>query len=149
MKGMQKTYSMKASEINKKWYVVDAEGKVLGRLASEVASILRGKNKPDFTPHLDMGDYVIVINAEKVVLTGTKADDKDYFRHSQYPGGIKFVNIKKLRKERPEFIVEHAIKNMLPKGRLGRKIFGNLKVYTGAEHPHQAQKPEPIDIARS
>ncbi len=146
MKGIQKTYSMKASEINKKWYIIDADGKVLGRLASEVSKILRGKNKPTYTPNLDMGDNVIVINAEKIVLSGTKSDDKEYFRHSQYPGGIKFVNIKKMKKERPEFIIEHAVKNMLPKNRLGRKIFGNLKVYTGAEHPHQAQQPEPFEI---
>ena len=146
MKGMQKTYSLKGSDIHKKWFIIDADGKILGRLASEAAKILRGKNKPDFTPNLDMGDNVIVINAEKIVLSGSKADDKEYFRHSQYPGGISFVNIKKLRKERPEFIIEHAVKNMLPKSRLGRKIFGNLKVYTGTEHPHQAQKPEPLDI---
>jgi large subunit ribosomal protein L13 len=146
MKGIQKTYSMKASEINKKWYIIDADGKVLGRLASEVAKILRGKNKPTFTPNLDMGDNVIVINAEKIVLSGTKTEDKEYFRHSQYPGGIKFVNIKKIKKERPEYVIEHAVKLMLPKSRLGRKIFGNLKVYTGAEHPHKAQKPEPIEI---
>jgi large subunit ribosomal protein L13 len=146
MKGMQKTYSLKGSDINKKWFVIDADGKVLGRLASEAAKILRGKTKPDFTPNLDMGDNVIVINAEKIVLTGSKSEDKEYFRHSQYPGGIKFVNIKKIKKERPEFIIEHAVKCMLPKSRLGRKIFGNLKVYTGAEHPHQAQKPEPLEI---
>jgi large subunit ribosomal protein L13 len=146
MKGIQKTYSMKASEIDKKWYIIDADGKILGRLASEIAKILRGKNKPTFTPHMDMGDNVIVINAEKIVLTGSKAEDKEYFRHSQYPGGIKFVNIKKIKKERPEYVIEHAVKLMLPKSRLGRKIFGNLKVYTGAEHPHQAQKPEPLDI---
>lgn len=146
MKGMQKTYSLKGSDIHKKWFIIDADGKILGRLASEAAKILRGKNKPDFTPNLDMGDNVIVINAEKIVLSGSKADDKEYFRHSQYPGGISFVNIKKLKKERPEFIIEHAVKNMLPKSRLGRKLFGNLKVYTGTEHPHQAQKPEPFDI---
>ncbi len=146
MKGMQKTYSLKGSDIHKKWFVIDADGKVLGRLASEAAKILRGKNKPDFTPNLDMGDNVIVINAEKVVLTGSKPEDKEYFRHSQYPGGIKFVNIKKIKKERPEFIIEHAVKSMLPKNRLGRKVFSNLKVYAGTEHPHQAQKPEPLDI---
>jgi large subunit ribosomal protein L13 len=146
MKGMQKTYSLKGSDIHKKWFVIDADGKILGRLASEAAKILRGKNKPDFTPNLDMGDNVIVINAEKVVLTGSKPEDKEYFRHSQYPGGIKFVNIKKIKKERPEFIIEHAVKSMLPKSRLGRKVFSNLKVYAGTEHPHQAQKPEPLDI---
>jgi large subunit ribosomal protein L13 len=143
---IQKTYAMKASEINKKWYVVDAEGKVLGRLATEIATILRGKNKPDYTPYLDMGDNVVVINAEKIVLTGNKAEDKEYFRHSQYPGGIKFVNIKKYMKERPEFVVENAVKGMLPKTRLGRKIIKNLKVYSGGDHPHSAQKPEAINL---
>src|SRR4030042_6675065 len=146
MRAIQKTYSLKASDINKKWYLVDADGKVLGRLASEVAKILRGKHKPEFTPHLDMGDNVIIINAEKVVLTGNKSQDKEYFRHSQYPGGIKFVNIKKFWERQPEFVIEHAVKCMLPKGRLGRKIFGNLKVYAGTEHPHQAQKPEIINF---
>lgn len=137
---------MRGSEIDKKWFLVNAEGKILGRLASEVARMLRGKNKPTFTPHLDMGDFVVIINADKVVLTGTKSEDKEYFRHSQYPGGIRFVNIKKIWKQKPEYIIEQAVKRMLPKNRLGRKIFGNLKVYTGNEHPHQAQKPEPINI---
>jgi large subunit ribosomal protein L13 len=146
MKSVQKTYVMKASDVNKKWFVIDAEGKILGRMASEIAKLLRGKHKPNFTPYMDMGDNVIVINAEKVVLTGTKAQDKDYFRHSQYPGGIKFINIRKFLDKRPEYIIEHAVKSMLPKGRLGRKIFGNLKVYAGSEHPHQAQQPEPIDF---
>jgi large subunit ribosomal protein L13 len=146
MKSVQKTYVMKASDVNKKWFVIDAEGKILGRMASEIAKLLRGKHKPNFTPYMDMGDNVIVINAEKVVLTGTKAQDKDYFRHSQYPGGIKFINIRKFLYKRPEYIIEHAVKSMLPKGRLGRKIFGNLKVYAGSEHPHQAQQPEPIDF---
>jgi large subunit ribosomal protein L13 len=146
MKSVQKTYVMKASDVNKKWFVIDAEGKILGRMASEIAKLLRGKHKPNFTPYMDMGDNVIVINADKVVLTGTKAQDKDYFRHSQYPGGIKFINIRKFLDKRPEYIIEHAVKSMLPKGRLGRKIFGNLKVYAGSEHPHQAQQPEPIDF---
>lgn len=142
----QKTYSMKASEIDKKWYVVDAEGKVLGRLATEIASILRGKKKPGFTPHLDMGDNVIVINAEKVLLTGRKSEEKEYFSHSGYPGGEKFTNIRKIMKEKPEFVIETAVKGMLPKNRLGRKIAGNLKVYAGGEHPHQAQKPEVLAL---
>ncbi|MBP7603647.1 MAG: 50S ribosomal protein L13 [Spirochaetes bacterium] len=140
----QKTYSMKASEIDKKWYIVDADGKVLGRLATEIASILRGKKKPGFTPHLDMGDNVIVINAEKVLLTGRKSEEKEYFSHSKYPGGEKFTNIKKIMKEKPEFVIETAVKGMLPKNRLGRKMAGNLKVYAGADHPHQAQKPEEL-----
>lgn len=143
---IQKTYAMKASEINKKWYVVDAEGKVLGRLATEIATILRGKNKPDYTPYLDMGDNVVVVNAEKIALTGNKAEDKEYFRHSQYPGGVRFVNIKKIMKEKPEFVIENAVKGMLPKTRLGRKIIKNLKVYSGTEHPHTAQKPESINL---
>jgi len=142
----QTTYSMKASEIDKKWYVIDADGKVLGRLATEVAILLRGKHKPSFTPHLDMGDNVIIINAEKVLLTGSKSEDKEYFSHSQYPGGIKFTNIQKIMKQKPEFVVEHAVKGMLPKNRLGRKVFNNLKVYAGSEHPHQAQRPEVREI---
>jgi large subunit ribosomal protein L13 len=143
---IQKTYAMKASEINKKWYVVDAEGKVLGRLATEIATILRGKNKPDYTPYLDMGDNVVVINAEKVALTGNKAEEKEYFSHSQYAGGIKSVNIKKIMKEKPELVIEKAVKGMLPKTRLGRKMFNNLKVYRGNTHPHAAQKPEFINL---
>jgi len=143
---IQKTYAMKASEINKKWFVVDAEGKVLGRLATEISTILRGKNKPDYTPYLDMGDNVVVINADKIALTGSKAEDKEYFRHSQYPGGIKFVNIKKIMKEKPEFVITNAVKGMLPKTKLGRKIIKNLKVYSGDSHPHAAQKPESINL---
>lgn len=146
MKQLQRTYSIKAGEIDKKWYLVDAEGKVLGRLATEIAMILRGKNKPTFTPHMDMGDNVVVINAEKVVLTGSKSEDKEYFSHSQYPGGEKFTNIKKIMAEKPEFVIETAVKGMLPKNRLGKKIFKNLKVYVGSEHPHEAQKPEKLEL---
>lgn len=143
---IQKTYSMKASDIEKKWYVVDAQDKVLGRLATKVASIIRGKNKPGFTPNLDMGDNVIIINAEKVKLTGQKSVQKEYFSHSQYPGGIKFTNIEKYMETNPAFVIEHAVKGMLPKGRLGREMFKNLKVYAGGEHPHAAQKPENIEL---
>lgn len=143
---IQKTYSMKESEIDKKWFVVDASDQILGRLATRVASVLRGKDKPTFTPHLDMGDNVIVINAEKVKLTGMKPFQKEYFSHSQYPGGIKMTNIRKYMAERPEFIVEHAVKGMLPKGPLGREIFKNLKVYAGEDHPHAAQKPEKLEL---
>ncbi|MDA3900958.1 MAG: 50S ribosomal protein L13 [Spirochaetes bacterium] len=143
---VQKTYSMKASEIEKKWYVVDAQDKVLGRLATAVASVIRGKNKPGFTPHLDMGDNVVIINADKVKLTGMKDTHKEYFSHSQYPGGIKFTNIKKYFEENPAFIIEHAVKGMLPKGRLGSAMFKNLKVYAGSEHPHAAQKPENLEL---
>ena len=146
MEGLQKTYSMKASEIEKSWYVVDASEKILGRLSTKVASILRGKNKPDFTPHLDMGDYVVVINADKIALSGTKADDKKYFSHSGYPGGDKFTNIKKIMDKKPEFVIMHAVKGMLPKNRLGRKLLKNLKIYAGTDHPHGAQKPEIINI---
>ena len=146
MSDVQKTYSMKASEVDKKWFIIDAENKILGRMATEIAMILRGKNKPTFTPHMDMGDNVVVINAEKILLTGSKSEDKYYFTHSQYPGGKKFTNIKKIKEKKPELIVEKAVKGMLPKTRLGRKIFKNLKVYTGSEHPHGAQKPEKIEI---
>ncbi len=142
----QTTFSIKESEIQKKWYLVDAEGKVLGRLATEVASILRGKNKPTFTPHMDMGDNVIIINAKKVLLTGSKSEDKEYFTHSRYPGGKKFTNIKKIMSEKPEFVIEHAVWGMLPKTKLGRKIIKNLKVYAGPEHPHKAQTPEVLDL---
>ncbi|MCU0846309.1 MAG: 50S ribosomal protein L13 [Spirochaetes bacterium] len=148
MSDVQKTYSMKAGEIDKKWFLVDAQDAVLGRLASEIAVILRGKNKPGFTPHLDMGDHVIVINAEKVMLTGNKSEDKDYFSHSHYPGGIKFTNIKKIMKEKPEFVISHAVKGMLPKTKLGRQQFNNLKIYAGSEHPHKAQMPEVIKLGQ-
>lgn len=146
MRFKQTTFSLKSAAIEKKWFLIDAEGKVLGRLATEVASILRGKRKPTFTLHLDMGDNVIVINAEKVLLTGAKSTDKEYFSHSQFPGGKKFTNITKFMREKPEYIIEHAVKGMLPKNRLGRKIFKNLKVYAGSEHPHQAQMPEPLNF---
>ena len=146
MKDIQKTYSMKESEIQKKWYLVDADGKVLGRLATEIATILRGKNKPEYTPNLDMGDNIIVINADKIVLTGMKSNDKDYFKHTQYPGGERFTNIKKIMKEKPEFVIMHAVKGMLPKRRLARKQMTNLKIYAGPKHPHDAQLPEIINL---
>ena len=142
---VQKSFSIKKAEVDKKWILIDANGKVLGRLATEIATILRGKDNPKFTPSMDMGNNVIVINAEKVVLTGKKSLDKDYFSYSGYPGGIKFTNIKKIMSQKPEFVIEHAVKGMLPKSKLGRKQFGNLKVYVGAEHPHTAQKPEKVD----
>ncbi len=146
MNEIQKTFSIKASQIEKKWFIVDAEGKILGRLATEIAKVLRGKHKPDFTPHMDTGDNIVVINAKKVVLTGSKSEKKEYFSHSGYPGGDKFTNIKKIMDRKPEFVVEHAVKGMLPKNRLGRKILKNLKVYAGSEHPHLAQKPEILEI---
>ncbi len=146
MNGIQKTYSMKEAEIAKKWVLIDADGKILGRVATEIVNHLRGKNKPTFSPNLDMGDSVIVINAEKVVLTGNKAEDKDYFTHSKYPGGKKFTNIKKLMLEQPEYILEHAVKGMMPKTKFCKQLLGNLKIYKGTKHPHEAQKPETINL---
>lgn len=137
-----KTFMAKPEEVkDRKWYVLDAEGKVLGRLAVEAASILRGKHSPKFTPHVDTGDHVIVINAEKVVLTGNKLQNKKYIRHSGYPGGLKVINYEKLMKTRPELAVEKAIVGMLPHNRLGARMAKKLKVYKGSAHPHQAQKP--------
>ena len=132
----------KANEVERKWYVIDAEGKVLGRLASEIASVLRGKRKPIFTPHVDCGDFVIVINADKVVLTGDKLNQKIHAYHTGYPGGRKEIVYAEMMEKRPEKVIELAVKGMLPKNRLGRKIIKKLKVYTGSEHPHAAQAPE-------
>jgi large subunit ribosomal protein L13 len=143
---LQKTYAIKASQIEKKWFIIDADGKILGRVATQIATILRGKHKPNFSPNMDMGDNIIVINADKILLSGTKNDDKQYYSHSHYPGGIKFTNIKKIRKEKPEYILQHAVKGMLPKSRMGRRLFTNLKIYAGNEHPHKAQMPEKLDI---
>jgi len=140
------TYSAKNSDNRGKWWVVDAEGAVLGRLASEVASRLRGKHNPLFTPHVDTGDWVIVINAEKVNLTGRKWDQKHYYRHSGYIGGLKSITARKLLEKRPEDLVRFAVKGMLPKNRLGRKLFKKLKVYPGGEHPHSAQQPEVLSV---
>lgn len=136
----------KPEQIEKKWYVVDAEGKTLGRFASEIAKILTGKNKPIYTPNVDTGDYVIVINAEKIQLTGNKLQDKKWYRHTGYPGGRKEVAYKDLIATKPEFVIEKAVKGMLPKNRLARKQMKKLKVYAGSEHNHQAQKPEVLDI---
>tara|TARA_B100001559_G_C16072175_1_gene426331 strand:- start:93 stop:530 length:438 start_codon:yes stop_codon:yes gene_type:complete len=141
-----KTRSIKQSEINKKWWLVDAQGQTLGRFSSKIAQILRGKHKVDFTPHMDMGDFVIVINAEKVKLTGTKENNKVYFRHTGYPGGVKETKYSEMIQKFPERIVENAVKGMLPHNRLGRKILLNLKVYKGQEHPHLAQQPKPLKI---
>lgn len=137
-----KSYMAKANEIERKWYVIDAEGKVLGRLASEIASVLRGKKKPIFTPHVDCGDFVIVINADKVVLTGNKLNQKIHAYHTGYPGGRREVVYDEMMEKRPEKVIELAVKGMLPKNRLGRKMIKKLKVYTGSEHPHTAQAPE-------
>ena len=141
-----KTFMAKAEEVKRKWYVVDAEGKPLGRLASEVAKILRGKNKPTYTPHVDTGDHVIVLNSEKVVLTGNKLDQKVYRHHSGWPGGMKEIKYRQLMDNKPEKAVELAVKGMLPKNSLGRAMFKKLKVYKGTEHEHQAQKPENLEI---
>jgi large subunit ribosomal protein L13 len=143
---MNKTPVPTKEIIEKKWYVVDAADQRLGRLATEIAMILRGKNKPYFTPHMDTGDYVIVINAEKIVVTGKKRDQKLYRRHSGRPGGMKVETFAQLQKRIPERIVEQAIKGMLPKNSLGRTLFTNLKVYTGPKHPHEAQQPEILNI---
>ncbi len=141
-----KTFMAKAQEVKRKWYIVDAEGKPLGRLASEVAKILRGKHKPDFTPHVDTGDHVIVLNAEKVLLTGKKLDQKIYRHYSGFPGGMKEITYRHFLATRPEKAVELAIKRMLPKNSLGRAMYRKLKVYSGTEHDHQAQKPEKLEI---
>ena len=140
----QKSYM--AKEVEKKWYVVDASGKVLGRLANKIAVVLMGKHKPTYTPHVDTGDYVIVVNADKVVLTGKKLDQKKYYRHSGYPGGLKELTARQMFEKHPEKVVYLAVKRMLPKNKLGRKMLKKLKVYAGPEHPHQAQKPEPLEF---
>lgn len=141
-----KTYTPKKDEVEKKWHLVNAEGLVLGRLATKVASILRGKDKPLFTPHLDLGDFVIVINAEKVRLTGKKLTDKVYYHHTGYPGGIRSITAGKLLSSRPEEVITKAVWGMLPKGRLGRAMIKKLKVYRGEDHPHKAQRPEPLAL---
>ena len=138
------TTSIRADEINRKWFIVDAEGQTLGRLASEIAQIIRGKKKPFYTPHMDMGDFVVVVNAEKVKVTGNKEKDKSYFRHSGFPGGVTQINLQKVRQDFPERIVTNAVKGMLPHNRLGRQLLTHLKVYSGTEHPHVAQLPKTI-----
>ncbi len=140
------TYIPKLNEINQKWLVVDADGQILGRLASEVASILRGKNKPIFTPHMDVGDHVIIINAGKIRVTGKKAKTKKYYRHTGYPGGLRSDSYSDLIKSNPAKILEKAIWGMLPHNKLGKKIYKKLKIYAGNEHPHEAQQPEKIEI---
>lgn len=143
---MRQTTIINKQSINKKWYVIDAEGQVLGRLASVCASYLRGKNKPTFTPHVDMGDNIIVINADKVVLTANKEKDKIYYRHSGYPGGLKTINASNLRIKKPIALVEKAVKGMIPHTKLGAKQFKNLFVYAGSEHKHQAQQPVKLEV---
>ncbi|MEQ8974195.1 MAG: 50S ribosomal protein L13 [Coleofasciculus sp. C1-SOL-03] len=143
---MQKTYLPTQDSLEQNWYVIDAEGQRLGRLATEIAMILRGKNKPTYSPHMDTGDFVIVVNAEKVVVTGKKSSQKIYRRHSGRPGGMKTETFAHLQARLPERIIEKAVKGMLPKNSLGRKLFTKLKVYGGATHPHDAQKPQPLTI---
>lgn len=141
-----KTYSAKPSDVDKKWVLVDAEDQSLGRLASTVATILRGKNKPEYTPHIDTGDNVLVINAEKIKLTGNKLQQKQYFRHTGYPGGEKFTSAEEMLDKDPTFLVKNAIKGMLPKNKLSNKLMTNLRIYAGPVHPHEAQQPEKIEL---
>jgi large subunit ribosomal protein L13 len=144
-----KTHSTKPSEITRDWWLVDADGVVLGRLASEVAKRLRGKHKPNFAPHLDVGDHVVVVNASKVLMTGNKVTDKKYYRHSGYPGGLKEITYERLLQTRPEIAIEKAVRGMLPGNRLGRAMLKKMKVYRGGEHPHGAQNPKPLDLRRT
>lgn len=139
------TYAVKEDEIKKEWYVVDAAGQVLGRLASRIASVLAGKHKAIYSPHIDVGDFVIVVNAEKVVLTGRKKDQKFYYRHSGYPGGLKAITVRKMLEEHPEKVIEHAVRGMLPRNKLRDVRLNKLKVYVGPEHPHVAQKPKKLE----
>jgi large subunit ribosomal protein L13 len=141
-----KTFVAKPETVKRDWYVVDAEGKTLGRLATEIARRLRGKHKPEFTPHVDCGDYIIVINAEKVQVTGNKAEDKIYYSHSGFPGGIKSISFEKLLDRKPEMVIESAVRGMLPRGPLGRAMFRKMKVFAGSQHNHAAQQPQVLDI---
>lgn len=143
---MQKTHSVKAGDITRDWLLYDADNAVLGRLASTIAHRLRGKHKPTFTPHLDTGDYIVVINAEKVRVTGRKEEDKQYHRHSGYPGGLRSQTLKTVREKQPERLLTNAVRGMLPKGPLGRQMLGKLKVYAGSDHPHEAQMPKPQSL---
>lgn len=144
-----KTYSVKQADITRSWWLVDADGLVLGRLAAELAKILKGKNKPIYTTHLDVGDHVIVVNADKVMLTGNKLHKKIYYRHSGYPGGLKEIPYEVLMRDKPELVVEKAVRGMLPKNRLGRSMLKKLHVYSGPDHPHAAQKPDELSLASS
>lgn len=141
-----KTFVAKPETVKRDWYVVDAEGKTLGRLATEIARRLRGKHKPEYTPHVDTGDYIVVVNAEKVAVTGNKAQDKMYYSHTGFPGGIKSISFEKLIAKKPEMVIQKAVKGMLPRGPLGRAMFRKLKVYAGTEHNHTAQQPKQLDI---
>ena len=141
-----KTYIPKSEEIERNWRLVDADGKVLGRIATEIADILRGKNKPVFTPHLDTGDFVVVVNAEKIKLTGNKMADKVYYHHTGFPGGIKGITAEKLLEREPEKLISEAVKGMLPKNKLRKQFMGKLKVYAGSKHPHEAQQPQAVSL---
>lgn len=141
-----RTFTEKKEDIEREWFVVDAEGQTLGRLAAKIAPILRGKHKPTYTPHLDCGDFVIVINAEKVRVTGRKLDQKLYYRHSGYPGGLSSINLRDQLAKHPERVLQAAVRGMLPKNKLGRRMFKKLKVYAGDAHPHQAQQPKPLEL---
>ncbi|MDZ7827223.1 MAG: 50S ribosomal protein L13 [Gammaproteobacteria bacterium] len=144
-----KTQSTRPADVRREWFVVDAAEKTLGRLATEIARRLRGKHKPEFTPHVDTGDYIVVVNADKVRVTGNKTTDKTYWRHSGYPGGIKGVSFRDMIATHPERVIESAVRGMLPKGPLGRDVYRKLKVYSGSEHPHTAQQPQPLEISRT
>lgn len=141
-----KTYMAKPNEVQRKWFIVDAEGKTLGRLSSEIAKILRGKHKPEFTPHIDTGDFVIVVNAEKIEVTGRKLDKEFYRYHTGYPGGLREISYRRMRDEKPEMFIRNAVKGMLPKNRLGRQMIKKLKVYAGPSHHHEAQMPESLEL---
>ena len=141
-----KTYSAKKGEITREWYVVDAEGQILGRLATQIADRLRGKGKPSYTPHVDTGDFVVVVNAEKIAVTGKKLEQKRYYRHSGYPGGLRSRTLNDMLERRPEEVLRLAVKGMLPRNRLGRAQLRKLKIYAGPDHPHAAQKPEPMEV---
>ena len=141
-----RTFSPTLKDIEQRWYVVDAEGKILGRLATQIATVLRGKNKPIYAPHMDVGDFVIVINADKIQVTGRKLEQKMYYRHSGYPGGLRSISLRDQLQRHPERVIRSAVKGMLPKNRLGRRMLRKLKVYAGSSHPHEAQRPEPLEI---
>lgn len=141
-----KTVSIRKEDVKHSWYVVDAAGKTLGRISTEIAKRLRGKHKPEYTPHVDTGDYIVVVNAEKVRVTGNKTTDKTYYHHTGYPGGIKSITFDKLIEQAPERVIEMAVKGMMPKNKLSRTMFSKLKVYAGSEHPHGAQQPQPLEL---
>ncbi len=145
--GMHKTYVAKPGEVERKWYVVDATDQTLGRLATQIASVLRGKNKPQYTPHEDVGDFVVVVNAEKVAVTGRKLDQKKYYWHTGYPGGIRDITLRRQLELHPDRVILHAVKGMLPRGPLGRRQLRKLRVYRGPEHPHDAQQPQPLELS--